>query len=187
MSKETVEKYLKEVNEKIWKDSPSMQAYCRKKCSDVLETESGYLVEFERPEIKTRFCFGHGYCGITSQEESERAFDCAEIARTQEDYFLKENLEQYDEWLDAVEKCEKFYLYKCRKDTKTASIVPDYALYGTSYLYQKECIIGELTVNDVVELERIILSEKEKFTKRLRTYLKRYGLSKIHAWTYLVD
>ena len=28
---------------------------------------------------------------------------------------------------------------------------------------------------------------KEQFKKRLNTYLKRYGLTKIHSWTYLSD
>ena len=28
---------------------------------------------------------------------------------------------------------------------------------------------------------------KKAFIKRLNTYLKKYGLSKLHTWTYLVD
>ena len=29
--------------------------------------------------------------------------------------------------------------------------------------------------------------EREKFEKRLRTYLKRYGTSKLRTWTYWLD
>jgi hypothetical protein len=29
--------------------------------------------------------------------------------------------------------------------------------------------------------------EREKFDKRLQTYLKRYGTSKIRTWTYWAD
>jgi hypothetical protein len=45
----------------------------------------------------------------------------------------------------------------------------------------------ELTIDDLTELYRICFEEQMKFCKRLRTYLKRYGLSKVRTWTYWAD
>lgn len=32
-----------------------------------------------------------------------------------------------------------------------------------------------------------LTAEREKFSKRLDTYLKRYGTNKLHTWTYWRD
>ena len=45
----------------------------------------------------------------------------------------------------------------------------------------------EATIEDIKLILETLEAEKAKFLKRLNTYLKRYGLSKIHSWTYLVD
>ena len=40
------------------------------------------------------------------------------------------------------------------------------------------------------ELEKILVfyeKAKARLIKRLNTYLKKYGLEKLHVWTYLVD
>ena len=48
---------------------------------------------------------------------------------------------------------------------------------------------GKLTVIELDHIEKHKRKDgqKENFEKRLHTYLKRYGLSKLHTWTYLVD
>ena len=37
---------------------------------------------------------------------------------------------------------------------------------------------------DAETIYQAVLNEKNKMEKRLDTYLKRYGLSKLHVWTY---
>jgi hypothetical protein len=54
--------------------------------------------------------------------------------------------------------------------------------------YEAEGKKGEQLTQD--EINRIIegfQEVKKAFTKRLNTYLKRYGLTKVHSWTYLSD
>ena len=53
--------------------------------------------------------------------------------------------------------------------------------------YEKKNIIRELTKEEIQEILEVYKKQKENFMKRLNTYLKKYGLSKLHTWTYLVD
>lgn len=186
MSKEAIQEYLNEVNEKLWADSKKMQDFIAKECSDVFKTEAGYLIVFDKPRIKKDFCFGHGQNGISTQEEVEIACHNAAYARTNENYFLEENLEQFEEWLKMLDGDEKLYLVPQHyKPTKVACIRSEY--YFQRYEWERKKILEELSQSDIEKLKQVIISEKEKFTKRLNSYLKRYGLSKIHSWTYLVD
>lgn len=186
MSKETIQEFLNEVNEKIWADSKRMQDYEKKQCSDVFKSTGGHYVEFEKPYIKKDFCFGHGQNGISTQEEVEIACDNAHYARTNEGYFLQENLSQYDEMLETLNGDEKLYLIQnYRKPSKIACIRTEE--YFRHYEWDRQLIVEELSDYDIEELKKMVKKEKEKFAKRLNTYLKRYGLSKVHSWTYLVD
>lgn len=71
------------------------------------------------------------------------------------------------------------------KKKKVGFVVDDdYLLH---YPFYEKNIIEELDEQDREKLLKICESEKDKFLKRLSTYLKKYGLSKVHTWTYLVD
>ena len=48
-------------------------------------------------------------------------------------------------------------------------------------------IIREATKEDLILIIEVYKQQIENFKKRLNTYLKRYGLSKLTTWTYLVD
>ena len=60
MSKELI----KELADIEYPNDKRMNDYIIKSTSEVIKTSQGYLVDFDKPSIKTRFCFGHGYCGI---------------------------------------------------------------------------------------------------------------------------
>ena len=53
--------------------------------------------------------------------------------------------------------------------------------------HEKKNLLRELTKTEIKEILDVYKKQKENFTKRLNTYLKKYGLSKLHTWTYLVD
>ena len=55
------------------------------------------------------------------------------------------------------------------------------------FAYFAKTKIRDLTPKDKEQILASLEIEKAKFTKRLNTYLKKYGLSKINTWTYLVD
>jgi hypothetical protein len=47
--------------------------------------------------------------------------------------------------------------------------------------------VEPMTVEDRQAILAGLKREREKFEKRLQTYLKRYGVSKIRTWTYWAD
>ena len=53
--------------------------------------------------------------------------------------------------------------------------------------HEKKNLLRELTKAEIKEILEVYKKQKENFTKRLNTYLKKYGLSKLHTWTYLID
>lgn len=169
---------------KIWGKDEKMMSYLMKNCSNVYETEAGNLIEFEKQDIKKRFCFGHGVNGVTTQEDTNSACNMAQHARTSEEYFIKENLGWYNELKETLEE-EKLFLMPQYSKTSICSIKTEN--YFWHYERERERIVETLSEKDIEGLKAMLEVEKEKFMKRLNTYLKRYGLSKVHSWTYLVD
>ena len=177
MSKELIKKYA----DIDYPNNKSMNDYILKSTSEVIETSKGYLIRFEKPSIKTRFCFGHGLNGITTSEETKNACDMAEHARTNERYFINENLEEIN---DKIKQYEENDLYYC--DTRINQSIKCITTEKCIYHYNDEHV-EKVSKQDKELILNTLKSEKAKFEKRLNTYLKRYGLSKIHSWTYLVD
>jgi len=177
MSKELIKKYA----DIDYPNNKSMNDYILKSTSEVIETSKGYLIRFEKPSIKTRFCFGHGYNGISTSEDAKRAFDNAEYARTNEQYFINENLEEIN---DKIKQYEENDLYYC--DIIINQLIKCITTEKCIYHYNDEHV-EKVSEQDKELILNTLKSEKAKFEKRLNTYLKRYGLSKVHSWTYLVD
>lgn len=168
--------------------------YTRKNTARIVELDNGELLAIDKPRIETRFCFGYGQNGIGTQEDYDKAYDAMHYADTNEGYFVRENLKQLTDEIKSI----KDYL---------RMIAPDYSgtVYAAPYLFHYGEGLRELTfrydyqIDDkrdnyrkptIDELQHIIAAyeiEVKIFEKRLQTYLKRYGLSKLHTWTYLSD
>ena len=178
MSKELIKRYA----DIDYPNNKSMNNYILKSTSEVIETSKGYLIRFEKPSIKTRFCFGHGCNGISTSEDVKNACNMAQNARTNEQYFIEKNLEGINERIKEYEENNLYY-----SDLKTGilkSIVSENVLnHFRNGIHNEE----QVSKQDKELILNTLKSEKTKFEKRLNTYLKRYGLSKIHSWTYLVD
>lgn len=168
---------------KVWGDGTKMYHYCMKKADVLVPLDNGEIYEIEKPTIETSFCFGHGYCGITSPEDEQRAYACERIARTNEDYFLEENLRDINAWIEALQdkKVYKYGRYYGKTEGKLRNITV------LSYWQTPSEGMEEISDSERQALIAGYEEEKKRFTKRLKTYLKRYGLSKLKTWTYLVD
>lgn len=190
---ELKELYRQEMTE-YWK-SQRMIEYCMKKVAYIVELNDGNYYTIDKPSIETRFCFGHGYCGVTTQEDERQAFDMAEYASTNADYFMKKNLEGIERQIEQLQDTSLYgYTF-----TGYSAMNPDahYRSYNIVELYDnpeyapyKWNALKNLNVLTDSERQAIIegLEEvKKAFVKRLNTYLKRYGMSKVRTWTYLVD
>lgn len=175
---------------KAW--SGKMLDYCINKVSRAIRIEDGCVFFWEKSRIETDFCFGEsGY-------DYDDARRMAAHARTSEEYFKSENLAEFDNILKALEGNGEGYYY---------NRVP--YIRNESYCGADDLKLCRLAWYRPCELEREIDSEKNRlrllydnelaaiidgykaeraaFEKRLDRYLKRYGLEKVHAWTYWRD
>lgn len=181
---ELKEVYRQEVTE-YWK-RPNMIDYCMKNCAYLVELDDGDLYEIEKPSIKKDFCFGYGYCGVSTEEDYESAADSAQNARQNVNYFMEKNLEPINRMIEDIYS----YSGSIYKRTHYCQAQPNAKLKGLVWVeFGAEPLEGWKKLSDR-EKKAIIEGYEEvkkAFTKRLNTYLKRYGLTKVNSWTYLSD
>lgn len=190
---------------KIW-DTPDMVDYCTNKVAACAVLPSGELIPIEKRKIETRFCFGEsGY-------DYEEAIGAATLARTSKEYFKRENMKHFGEILQDIENhlhlagnylmaiaapydntdCKIRYI--CFE--KISKILDD--LGGSAHLDSLK--LGQtITEAGSGRKYRILTDEEAKIIldackkaasaheKKVDAYLKRYGLSKVRAWTYWRD
>lgn len=175
--------------------SPKMQDYCIKKAAYIVELTNGDIIELEKPTIETSFCFGHGLYGVSTEEEETAAYNMMRHAETSTDYFITENLKGINAQIETLKDSTlKVYTFLHYTGQDEASRLKDYS--AARFCETPEYNPGfwanyrQLTEIGPEDRERIIKgleAVKAQFVKRLNTYLKKYGLTKINAWTYLVD
>ena len=197
--------FLREQFSKAWSD-PKMINYCVDKVAAVATLPNGDIITVDKQSIETRFCFGEsGY-------DFDEAAEAAQIARTSQDYFKRENMESFNKWVENLTDVlngtgnymltigEKAYIGQpddCKLRFITFDRITDIieACGGSAYL--EELPGKELFVNGkhcriaTAEEIKIILdayTEAAKaHEKKVDSYLKRYGTSKVHSWTYWRD
>lgn len=202
--KALLDEYMKEW-EKVWPGDKRMLDYERGKFSYAVRLENGGIVCFEKPSIKTEFCFGYSTCG-QGAEYDEASAQCR--AANSEEYFLHANLDSYDEEIKALEcncqydneKGERSYHYEGKAwyivrqeyNSQTAPLnLYEFHAYGPwsvenePYRYPKELV--KMSDTDRKTILAAAKHERDKFEKRLHKYLKRYGTSKLRTWTYWLD
>lgn len=173
---------LKEEYAKIWQGDEGMQKYCMKKVSNCIKTSFGGLVVFEKPDIKTNFCFGY-YDDEESYNIAQEA--CKNVGESQ---FLHENLEEMKGILQRLEGADKAKLYLTR--LYKGSNIFNFYFYTPVQLDEIQRRGGEYIKATEEDITKIYTAQKEefvKFEKRLKSYLKRYGTSKLNTWTYYAD
>ena len=187
------------------------QSYYKKEYEYVLKFGENFLL-FRKPTIETRFCFGYGCNGISTTEEMDRAYKEQDNANSNEKYFLNENLaglnqqieemeiltmdnqkmidycnkkyqETYRSFYNHLATGTKVYLFKHYDNTLYIQFID---AYNENRINTSEAV-KELTKDELKTILAVYQQQKKNFEKRLQTYLKRYGLSKLHTWTYLVD
>lgn len=156
-----------------------------KQVQRIVELPDGTLFVIEKPSIKTHFCFGYGYCGVSSEEESDEASAMAQHARTREDYFIDKNMDGFSPFDDLNEHDTKA-VYKYNPYYVSTKIVELTTLRAWE-AEQKGEFYKPLSAEEERILRQAYEEEKERHLARLKTYLKRYGLSKVRSWTYLSD
>ena len=176
-------------------DEKSYEAKCYEYA---LKFDNNFLC-FRKPIIETRFCFGYGQNGISTEEGYEGARSQERNMETNQQAFINVNLEDLNksiedigtfisQWIDKKEKCfssryNKIFI--CKNSYNHLA----YLAWSWDYdnIRNKDAIIKEATKEDLLLIIEVYKQQIENFKKRLNIYLKRYGLSKLTTWTYLVD
>lgn len=167
----------------------SMRKHFEQTISQVVELSNGYLIPIEKPRIEKNFCFGYSLSRYDS-EDYDRANKMSLHAKTNEDYFLEENRKQITSMIDAFYKYNCFvriHYYNAPKDTKIRCIefVSDYDKWNMSE--EQKSKLEPILEADKELLINAYIEEQKAFEKRLASYLKRYGLSKVRSWSYWQD
>lgn len=194
--KELTERYMSIICADVWKDQ-HMQEYARKSLGYVVELANGDITDIDKPRIETSFCFGFGMYGIDPNGEGqERASKMEHHARTDQTYFINENLKDINSMIEALKDSDKYTFYKYlhyygQPDGSKLKAV-SYCRYFDRVEHNPGRWSNCRELEELTEEERAALlagyeEVKKAFVKRLNTYLKRYGLSKLNTWTYLVD
>lgn len=190
----------------VWGKDNHMVDYCVDKVSAVAVLPDGKIIPVDKESIKKDFCFGEsGY-------DYDDAQKMACHARTSEDYFKERNMRFFNEWLkDLREALNGGHDYMLVIYNKAYSGQPDEcriacatwvrlteiidACGGSVYLDElegkainyrgQECRIA--TKEELAVILKAYEEATKKHEKKVNAYLKRYGTSKVNAWTYWRD
>ena len=181
--------FLAEI-ERIENGNKKWVDYYDKETARCVKFESGMIYAIEKPRIETRFCFGHGFCGVSTEEEEKAADDMARYASESPKYFLEQNLKGFDDMLKRLdENGENVYAAPMRDNTEKWVFIRVYRGwwdYENEFKNIREKMV-KLSPADVEQLKTAYELERKAFEKRLNSYLKKYGTSKLKVWTYLSD
>lgn len=180
MKNERLENELK----KVWGSNQKMIDYCLKRADEVIEFHDA-IVTLVKPFIQTEYCFGYGQNLISDEEEEKIANENVKTATTDTQWFIDKNLAQCDvlEGLDDPYRSMVAVLVKSYENSQICHL-----WVMSSFEAQEDRRVVRVLADDEVKMVKSAVErQKAKFTKRLNSYLKRYGLSKVNAWSYLRD
>lgn len=193
--KEAKARYIDIVMRETWGNDEGMRKHYEKTLAGVAELSNGYLIPIEKTSIKKDFCFGYSLSRYDT-EEYDNANEQARHAAESVEYFIQENLRPVDEYIKNFEELESvrrfvpvvrtnYYRAPGNSVIKCIDWVKDweYAEYTEAQKKQKE-LLNDTDKQIIIEA---LKAEREDFKKRLETYLKKYGLSKVNTWSYWRD
>lgn len=166
--KAVLEEYLAECK------LPSDITFYGKNNIGAVRSNYGYIL-IPKPDIENKFCFRDEGADYEAYKE------IIKTDKTLERYFLSENLDTVDRKIRKLEGEARLFVSQPRDCN------------GKVYWY--EGMYGEKRNDNDIEMPNELRKELIKaykvsralFEKRLKNYLKRYGTSHIHTWTYWAD
>lgn len=142
---------------------------------------NGNIFEVDKRGIKTDFCFGYSTCYEDSYDYEEAQERCRLAGSDGGEYFKAVNLERFDEDNKPLRDDRVYAVYRKYGKGNICEVV------GSSLHYDETCFVKFLNDDEKTQINALINRERNKFEKRLDNYLKRYGTSKLHCWTYWMD
>lgn len=174
--------------------------YCVQKIAEVVEMPDGSLIPIEKEDLRKHFCFGYGGIG----DDYEKAYEMADTAYSDEDYFRDANMKEFREKLEIIDhqhletgEMPYYVMTICKTESRicfvcfiTADRIID--AFGGSVvakrLVGKDTKFGRIPTRKEVELIKAGYQKAaDGHLKKINAYLKRYGLKYIESWAYLRD
>lgn len=181
-------KYLEKIKQY---ETKTMLNFYESDTMEAIEVKDNIFYRVKKSRIETSFCFGYGMYACSTQEEQDEAQEEVNYARTRADYFIDENLKPINELIKEFQDKSNNSLFINGNYKDVFKMVSAYPVNKSTQKTMFRCVKDEQLINLDDELRaRIILAledEKERFVKRLNTYLKRYGLTKLKVRSYLRD
>lgn len=146
--------------------------YYRKHCVGAVKLNDGYYL-MSKPSIETKFCFHDE--GPNYEFYKELMADDKKM----KDYFIDKNLRNIDIRIDQLQSMRPMVITSSWSNNRKS-------YEEENYRYEREGDV-RMTETQRSELVKALQWKRTQFEKRLQSYLKRYGLTKIHAWTYWKD
>lgn len=177
---------------KVWKGDEKMIKFCQGEINNAVRLSDGRIVIVKKQKLKTDFCFGYSDCG--QGMDYDEALRAEQVARKNEDYFRRKNLEDLQEKIDLLKtkKEESWHMDAYLRQSNYCSYGPInihevVGLHRHAFEEQKWGTYVEIPEADRQLIIAMYEEEKAKMSKRIDTYLKRHGLSKLRTWTYWRD
>lgn len=155
------------------------KAYYKKGCVGAIKLRGKYYL-IDKPSIENRFCFHDEgpnyefYKHLMEDKEKRLA-----------EYFKSENLAQFDRHIERITEGDygdKRVWINTKSYSNSKAELCFYSSWGNPQGDYELCTDEE----KALILEGLKYG-RELFEKRLDAYLKRYGVSKLHTWTYWAD
>jgi hypothetical protein len=189
---EATQDELKAEFAKVWKKDTKMIDYSLKSHSVGIKLSNGKFITFDKPYIDTEFWIGESDCGQgLSHDEAQNVV--SNIKSNFEKYFLDKNMSSINNLLKKAND-ETYNFYTVRQyDEIDNNFVCFYLLNSEcGYEYNRLRKFGKdfqkvTNEDDIALIKWAIQLQATRFEKRLHTYLKRYGTSKLRCSTYWVD
>lgn len=163
---------------KEYADKGGDEYYIKNSVGAIKMHDRYYLLD--KPHIETRFCFHDE--GWQYEHYKKLNADDNQMAK----YFKSENLEKFDKYIDHI---------NCNKDRgweNDGHVWCSASSYDPNKLLLQFYNSGDENYTECTDEEKQLILKGLKFARkcfeaRLDTYLKRYGVSKLHTWTYWAD
>ena len=180
----TQKELKKEYLEKLKKNpaNAGMMDYYKSDAFYIAELTDKTLLVISKPSLETEFWFDDSF-------DYDGARDRAKDAKTNTDYFidynmrtLKDNLKVYENMKKAREAGDLYgSKFVALRDTNKEGVTAIRFKDSTEPLGANDIVVSDDDLDIIIKSFKEALKKQEK---RINTYLKRYGLSKVKARTY---
>jgi len=184
--KELKEMHREILEREVWKDA-RMVKYCVDKTAYIVELDNGDILPIEKPKMETRFCFGYSDSRCDT-EDYDRANEAADHASKSQTYFKQQNLKDINRTIESLAGKKPSRYVFCLSAPYTGQ-PKDSQLKDLRQVDPYRCNTPpeKITTENLARIIDGCKIVRQDFAKRIDAYLKRYGMSKVHTWSYWRD